>query len=294
MNSLSIGTTQIGSADCILIEDRGIVTLVDTGTGYKISTDKIINYLKDLNITKIDNLFLTHGHDDHVGGVPAIVDAFDIVNAYYTTPKDWSKIRPCEVDWKTRENSDLAISALVNKVNSDGTYVNLIVPDEEGKVYKISDDSYFTVYNCLAAVKNNYREPEFNDFSMMMKYTYKNVSALLTGDINIQYEYVLNGEVDKNGNRVAAGSAEAIAPVGEIAIFKLPHHGTEGSLTTEKTLAQFNPYAKNYLSVITGHIANVGVSTYPRLEKFGYQHRCTQTDGDVVIFTDGETAVFEN
>lgn len=282
----------IGSADCTIIEDHGVITVVDVGTKYKTSTDYITAYLKDLGVSKIDHLFVTHPHDDHLGGVPNIVKAFDVVNYYYTTLKDWSHVRPCEMDWDTKYYYDAAMRAVTEKINSDGTAVNLIVPDEEGKVYKISDDSSFTVYNSKAVVENNYTEFEFNDMSMMMKYTYKGVSALITGDINRYrgdasgYEYTLTGEVDKNGNKVAAGSENAIAPVGDIHILKVAHHGTEGSLHTEDLLSKINPSKKAYAAVITGYRSNIGASVIGRLNKYGYDVKVTH-DGDVTVTTDG-------
>ena len=124
-----------------------------------------------MNIETIDNLFITHPHNDHHGGVPELCENFDITRCYYTLPADWSKVRPQEMDWASKATSDWAMQALLEKINSDGTGVEMISPDEEGKYYPISAESGFTVYNCLAVVKNNYREAEFNDFSMMMKYT---------------------------------------------------------------------------------------------------------------------------
>jgi len=283
------GGGPIGSGDTILIVDNGVITLVDTGTNYKTSTSKVIKYIKDLGITKIDHLILSHPHDDHVGGVPDIVEAFDIVNAYYTSPADWSKVRPCEIDWQTKLFHDLMVLSIDEKVNSDGSTINVISPDAEGKVYTVNKDSYFTVYNCLAVVKNNYREPEFNDFSMMMKYTHKNVNALLTGDINIQYEYTLLGQVKPDGTRCSSSDADAIDPIGPIQIFKLPHHGTQGSLSSETLFEHMNPTKdSSYLSVVTGYRSNIGASTQPRCEKYGYQFKVTH-DGDIVVKTDGTT-----
>ncbi len=279
----------IGSADCTIIVDHGVVTVVDTGTKNKTSTDYISEYLENLGITRIDHLFITHPHDDHIGGVPAIVKKFDVTNYYYTAPKDWSKVRPLEIDWNTKDQFDKGMEAVREKINSDGSAINIISPDEEGKVYRINDNSYFTVYNCLAVVKNNYREPEFNDFSMMMKYTYKNFNALITGDINIQYEYVLTGEVNKDGMRCAAGSEEAIAPLGEINLLKVAHHGTEGSLHTENFLNSINPDKKAFEAVITGHRANIGASVLGRLNKYGYSVKITH-DGTVTVSTDGTRA----
>jgi len=304
VNSLNKpGGGAIGSADCILIVDHdyGVTTLVDTGTEISTSTDKVVKYIKDLGIDTIDHLFLTHPHNDHYGGVPAVVEAFDIINAYYTTLIDWDKVRPGEIDWATKYFSDIALQALSEKINSDGTGVNLIKPDEEGKVYRVTEDSYFTVYNCLAVVKNNFREPEFNDFSMMMKYTHKDVDALLNGDINIHYEYTLMGQVTTDGIRVYDDSPseikeKAIAPVGEVEIFKLPHHGTSGSLSTEKLLDVINPSKKAHLAVITGYTANVGTNVKPRIvDKYKYKLKITSGNNgsaDVLIHSDGEKASF--
>lgn len=280
----------MGSADCIVIEDNTgserVITMVDTGYYDSACGDKIVDYCKSLNITRIDHLVLSHPHDDHVGSVPVICDNFDITRCYYTLPKDWSRVRPMEMDWDSKFYSDRAMQALKEKINSNGKGVEMISPDKEGKYYAITENSGFTVYNCLAVVNNNYREPEFNDFSMCIKYTYENVNALFTGDINIGYEYVFTGEVNENGERVAAGSADAIDPIGEIQIFKLAHHGTEGSLSTENLFSIMNPNKKDYLAIITGYRANIGGSVLGRCEKYGYDTRVTH-DGDIVVWTDG-------
>ena len=295
------GSAPIGSADCILIvdhdeaTDKDVVTLVDTGTEYANSNKKVVDYISNLGITKIDHLFLTHPHNDHYGGVPAVVAAFDIVNAYYTSPNDWGDVRPCEVEWLTKYYYDIALMSILQKVNSDGSAINVISPDKEGTVYQVTSDSYFTVYNCVAVVKNSFREPEFNDFSMMMKYTHKNVDALFTGDVNIHYEYTLLGEVMPDGTRVAAGTEGAIDPVGDIEIFKLPHHGTQGSLSTENFFKKINPTKKKACAVITGYVANVGGSVRGRVKSYGYDLKITSgTNGssDVIIHTDGETTTW--
>lgn len=50
--------------------------LVDAGT--MSSADKVVNYLKSLNITKIDILVATHQHHDHIGGMSKILDNFEV------------------------------------------------------------------------------------------------------------------------------------------------------------------------------------------------------------------------
>ncbi len=74
--NLSVHYIDVGQGDCILISSKGTNVLVDCGESSE--SDKVIKYLSDLNIDKLDYVVGTHPHSDHMGGMSEIVKAFDI------------------------------------------------------------------------------------------------------------------------------------------------------------------------------------------------------------------------
>lgn len=66
----------VGQGDSIVIQAYDSVMLIDAGLGRY--AYRIVSYLKDNEISYIDVVVATHPHADHIGGMPAIFDAFDI------------------------------------------------------------------------------------------------------------------------------------------------------------------------------------------------------------------------
>ena len=64
-----------GGQSTLLVSPSGASLLVDTGwPGHDgRDADRILAAMKDAGITRIDHVFITHYHTDHVGGVPELV-----------------------------------------------------------------------------------------------------------------------------------------------------------------------------------------------------------------------------
>lgn len=64
--------------DSILMKDRNdqCNILIDTGTSDKY--DSVVNYIKGKQIKRIDYLFITHSHEDHLGEYKDIINSFDV------------------------------------------------------------------------------------------------------------------------------------------------------------------------------------------------------------------------
>jgi competence protein ComEC len=74
---LSVHFLDVGQADSALILlPNGENMLIDGGEST--NADTIIRYLRSHDVTTIDYLVATHPHADHIGGLPAIINAFEI------------------------------------------------------------------------------------------------------------------------------------------------------------------------------------------------------------------------
>jgi competence protein ComEC len=67
----------VGQGDSIFVElPDGLTMLVDAGPSKASST--VTSYIGNLGYDRIDFLVATHPHEDHIGGIPAVLAGFDI------------------------------------------------------------------------------------------------------------------------------------------------------------------------------------------------------------------------
>ncbi|AEX86423.1 metal-dependent hydrolase, beta-lactamase superfamily II [Marinitoga piezophila KA3] len=64
----------------ILVENNGSLTLFDTGNDYRILEHNITHL--GLRFKTIDNLFLSHYHDDHTGGLEYIMENYTVKRSF--------------------------------------------------------------------------------------------------------------------------------------------------------------------------------------------------------------------
>lgn len=80
----SVSFINVGQGDSILLRDKDLAILVDTGGNiYKdIANDVLINFFKKKEIYDIDYLFITHDDYDHIGALDELNKNFIIKNIY--------------------------------------------------------------------------------------------------------------------------------------------------------------------------------------------------------------------
>ena len=165
------------------------------------SENQLTAFLHSLNISKIDYLIASHNHKDHIGGMPELLENFEIgqyfwngvhfdteIDKMVSQKLDDLKI-PCNILTKGDKLS-------ISKDNSCSLEVLWPEITEE--------DKYNAFYNPgrTQRLKNN--------TSLVFKITYGNFSVLFTGDIYKQVDQKL---VELYGSKL------------ESTVLKVPHHG---------------------------------------------------------------------
>lgn len=190
------------SGDCSIIKDStGSVHMVDCGIEGQFA--HIDNQLRNLGVTKIDNLFITHSHSDHIGNAPQIIEKYK-PNKIYFKEVTWSNLPTIETEWQTEYYHNLMVqSAIQHKVE--------IIKITTDTTIQLNDREYITTYGATY-----FDYSDYNNMSLVFKYTYKNkTNVLFCGDITNKTEGFLKGKI------------------GKCQVVKAPHHGLEGSSTIE-------------------------------------------------------------
>ncbi|HAT4127276.1 TPA: MBL fold metallo-hydrolase [Clostridium perfringens] len=202
--------------DISLIENHnGDVYLFDGGE--KISQYDVEKYLHSKNIFKIDKIFITHSHSDHISGIPYLIDKFGCKELYCKTP-NWNSMPLIEInEWKTKELHEKMIA----KARSIGA--KIIELNSDRKI-QLTNKSDIWVYNTQ---NNNYSNYNNISLGFLFRYYYNSRDAVryfIQGDMSYSSEYFVGGQ-----------------NVGKVDILKMGHHGNTSS-NGETWLGYLRPY----------------------------------------------------
>jgi len=180
LNKTEFHFIDVGQGDStLIILPNNKTMLIDGGKskyGYT-----IVNYIKKLNIKKIDYLIMTHPDADHIGGINTIINNFDIGNIYMT-----------DTISTTKTFEDL----LLNIESKNLGFTTLKADDE----IVLGDDFNVTV---VSPVK---KYEDTNEMSIVVKIIYKNNSFLLMGDAGDKAEQdILNSNTNITANLIKIG-----------------------------------------------------------------------------------------
>ena len=182
--SYTITFFNVGKADAILLQYDNTNMIIDTGT--KESSEYFVNGLKNLNVSTVDVLILTHFDQDHIGGATSIINNFEVKTIYQTYEVKTSNL----------------MQAYKVALNQKG--LTPIEVSEETSFY-LGDVSY-TIYPPESKAYNN---SQSNNSSLVIRSTYNKTSYLFAGDAEKERLKELNAK----------------APALESDVLKVPHHG---------------------------------------------------------------------
>lgn len=156
---LAVYFIDVGQADCILISINNKNMLIDGGNADDGST--VINFIKKLGINTLDYVIATHPHEDHIGGLSAIIDAFKVSTVY--SPVDFYN----SIFFKEfKDASDRQCGITVCK---------------KGLAWNLDSAN-------ISVLWSSQNEENVNNTSLVLKLIHNNVSFLFTGDVESDAE----------------------------------------------------------------------------------------------------------
>lgn len=244
INNLTVHFLDIGQADCILIQDpTGANMLIDAGNNQ--DSSYILKYLNSLNIKKIDYLIATHPHEDHIGSMDDIVESFEI-----------GTILAPDVEYDSTSNENL--TNIIEKKDYKISYA------KSGMSYKFANNNFYV----LSPFNNKYED--INDYSLVIKFDFKDVTFLFMGDAEGD---ILNEIISSKVNL-------------EADVLKVGHHGSSVSCPDS-----FISKVKPKIAVLTVRNDSYNYphfTTLSTLKTFDVETYQTASKGTIVITSDGK------
>lgn len=191
-DGMTVTFLDVGQGDCTIISVNGETAVIDGGE--KENAAKIVEFLKSNNVEKIDYVFATHPHSDHIGSLPSVINEMTAENV--VMPKLPDSLVPT-----TKIYRDFIDAA--DKNAKTASYASV------GDTYKLSD-AQIEVLGPVGTPK------DLNNSSLVLKVTYGTTSFLITGDceesaekkiLSSRYASKLDSDVLKVGHHGSATSS---------------------------------------------------------------------------------------
>lgn len=145
-----------GQADAIILQTEHHSVIIDCGE--KDDGDKVLEYLSENGIDRIDYLFITHFDKDHVGGFPEVAE----------------NITPDNIAVPNYIGNNIEYEKYLEVIDENDLNVTVLTED----IHFILDDVLFEV---SVPKRQSYSEGD-NDFSLVISVTHGKNKFLFAGD----------------------------------------------------------------------------------------------------------------
>ncbi len=244
---LTVAFLDVGQGDAIYIEaPNGNQLLIDGGTGQQVLRE--LGRVMPFYDRSIDIVLSTHPDQDHVGGLPAVLERMRVDNVITTeNTSDTGAYRAFE-NIIRKKNPRRILARIGTRIVLDrGVVLEILFPE------------------------SNTRGFETNTASIVARLTYGEQSFLLTGDSPISIEKYLVG---KNGGKLKS------------TVLKLGHHGSRTS-SSKIFLAATDPEYAVISAGKDNKYGHPHAEVVAFLEELKIPHLNTADRGTIIFKTDG-------
>ena len=196
---LTVQFIDVGQADCALLSCDGEYLLIDGGN--RDDSQLVVSFLEQQGVQELAAVVCTHAHEDHVGGLPAVLAVYPTKAVYAPTKTYSSNIFDKFVYYTDQQGLDITIPSPGDRFSLGQAEVTVLGPVK----------SY----------------AETNNTSIVLMVTYGETAFLFTGDMETDAE---NDMLDYWEGRVDW----------QADVLKVGHHGSNTS-TGYRFLNAVNP-----------------------------------------------------
>lgn len=256
--NLTIAFIDVGQGDSILVILPNTKTLLIDG-GEREGSGKVLATLQEHGLSRIDVAVATHPHADHIGGLVDVIRNVDVGEIL-----DSGQVHTTQ----TFEDFLDVIEAHQIPLESvrQGESINL---DPTVKIDVLNPSA-----NLLEGAEN---QAEFNDNSVVLKLTYGEFSALLTGDME-----------EGNEARLVSENTTAL----DADVLKVGHHGSR----TSSSMPFLNAVTPEVVIISLGAGNTYGHPHQDALDRIlaaGTQHLFrTDIDGTITLTANGSSSEY--
>ncbi len=242
----------------LIITPKGKTMLIDAGQGgskyapYDAARTTVIPLLQSLGVEKIDVMVCTHPHEDHVGGLPAVMEEFP-VGVLYDSGFDHTATNYQKMLELARDR-EIPVKFPVT-----------------GDLIPLCDSVTVQVLGPTLPVNRRY-DTNPNNHSVMVRVKYGDFAFLNSGDA----EHELESLVITTGARLKS------------TVLNTGHHGSR-TATGREFFALVNPEVAIISAGKRNRFDHPHWDTVSRLRKAGARIMRTDYHGHVMITSDGET-----
>jgi competence protein ComEC len=260
--SIHVIVLDVGQGDSILLEgDRGGRILIDGGPDPNLLMTDLDHYIPAWD-RRLDAVILTHPHDDHVSGLVAVVERYQVGRAFES---GWSVDTPAYRAWK----SALAARGLKRERLSTGEMLQL----DDATLQVIWPDDGTVRSPLLDSTATSNRQT--NDASVVLLGEYEGRRFLLTGDAEDDVDPIL----------LSRG-------LPSLDMLKVAHHGS-ATASSDELLATVHPS----ISVISVGVNNMyghpNGATVARLRAHSTRVARTDQNGTVEVTLNRDAVTVE-
>ena len=237
----------IGQGDAIFIQlpdDKTV--LIDSGDLNNDNNSKLVNYISELGVSKIDYLVATHADADHIGGMEDVFYNFDVCKVY----RPYVKYSGDKYDFKSTYNKgsenymqdSVTYGKFLENIKNEKYTLNNKTSKCDWEFFDKDSDFGTNVifegksvpytFDFLTPINPSEMEYEdANDYSPFIKFSYSDFDIMFTGDAETEAEKDFISKYSQQEDYIKYVDVE---------LLKVSHHGSSTS-TTEEFLKLIKP-----------------------------------------------------